>query len=84
MKRMSLDEVMIPWRGGQKLRTYNRGKLTKYGLLVRMVCEAKSGYVQNIKIYTAEEKKLEDTDLSFLENNMTLNQQIYQDSFLTV
>jgi len=47
-----------------KFRTYNPGKITKYGVLVRMVCEAVPGYICNMEIYSAEGKKLEDTVLS--------------------
>ena len=36
-QEVSLDESMIPWRGRLKFRTYNPGKITKYGVLVRMV-----------------------------------------------
>jgi hypothetical protein len=36
-KCMSLDEAIIPWRGHLKFRTYNPGKITKHGVLVRMV-----------------------------------------------
>ena len=36
-QQLSLDEAMIPWRGRLRIRTYNPGKLIKYGLLVRMV-----------------------------------------------
>ena len=32
-QQLSLDEAMIPWRGRLRIRTYNPGKLTKYGLL---------------------------------------------------
>ena len=63
---LSLDEAMIPWQGRLKFRTYNRGKITKYGVLVRMVCEAVSGYICNMEIYSAEGKKMEDTLLSLL------------------
>jgi len=62
-QEVSLDESMIPWRGRLKFRTYNPGKITKYGVLVRMVCEAVSGYIGNMEIYSAERKKLEDTVL---------------------
>lgn len=44
---------------------YNPGKITKYGVLVRMVCEAVSGYVCNMEIYAAEGKKLEDSVITF-------------------
>jgi hypothetical protein len=54
----SLGEAMIPWRGRLGFRTYNPGKLAKYGILVRMVCEATTGYIGNMEIHTAEGKKL--------------------------
>jgi hypothetical protein len=54
---------MIPWWGHLKFRTYNPGKITKYGVLVRMVCEAVLGYISNVEIYSAEGRKLEDTVL---------------------
>ena len=80
-QELSLDESMIPWRGRLKFRTYNPGKITKYGLLVRMVCEAVSGYVYNMEIYSAEGKKLEDTVLSLLDRNLDQNHHLYQDNF---
>jgi len=80
-QELSLDESMIPWRGRLKFRTYNPGKITKYGVLVRMVCEAVSGYVYNMEIYSAEGKKLEDTVLSLLDRNLDQNHHLYQDNF---
>ena len=50
-EEMSLDEAVIPWWGLLKLTTYSPGKITKYGVLVRMVCEAVSGYICNMEIY---------------------------------
>ena len=72
---------MIPWRGRLKFRTYNSGKITKYGALVRMVCDAISGYICNMEIYSAEWKKLEDTVFSLLDRNFGQNHCIYQDNF---
>ena len=57
-QELSLDEAMIPWRGRLKFKTYNPGKITKYGVLVRIVCEAVSGYICSMEIYSAEGKKL--------------------------
>jgi len=48
-QELSLDEAVIPWRGRLKFRTYNPGKI-KHGVLVRMVCEAVSGYICNREI----------------------------------
>jgi hypothetical protein len=67
--------------GHLAFRTYNPGKKTKYGLLVRMVCEAVSGYICNMEIHTAEGKKLQDTVLSLLNRNLGHNHRLYQDNF---
>ena len=64
-----------------KFRAYNPGKITKYGEVVRMVCEGVIGYICNKEIYSAEGKKLEDTVLSHLERNLGQNQHICQDNF---
>jgi len=47
---MSLDEATIPWLGCLKFRAFNPRTITKYGILDRMVREAVSGYISNIKI----------------------------------
>ena len=57
----------------------SHGEKTKYGLLVRMVCEAVSGYICNMEIYAAEGKKLQDTVLSLLDRNLDHNHHLYQD-----
>jgi hypothetical protein len=80
-QELSLDEAMIPWQGRLKFRTYSPGKITKYGVQVKMVCEAVSGYICNMAIYSAERKKFEDTVLSLLDRNLGQNHHIYQDSF---
>jgi len=80
-QELSLDEARIPWRGRLKFKTYNPGKITKYGVLVRMLCDALSGYICNMEIYSAERKKLEDTVLSLLGGNLDLNPDIYQDDY---
>jgi hypothetical protein len=79
-QELSLDESIIPWRVRLKFRKYNPGKITKYGVLVRMVCEAVTGYICNMEIYSAEAKRLEDTALSFLERNLSQNHHICQDT----
>ena len=69
-QELSLDEAMIQLLGHLKFRSYNPGKTTKCGVLVRMVCEAVSGYICNMEMYSAEGKKLEDTMLSLLDRNL--------------
>ena len=60
-QELSLDEAMIKWRGQLRFKTYNPGKRTKYGILVRMVSKSETGYIRNLEIYTGEEKKLQET-----------------------
>ena len=51
----------IPWQGHLKFRMYNPRKISKYGVQVRMVCEALLGYICKMEIYAAEGQKLEET-----------------------
>jgi hypothetical protein len=48
-------------QGHLKFRMYYPRKITKYRVLVRMVCEALSGYICKMAIYAAEGQKLEDS-----------------------
>ena len=80
-QELSLDEGMIPWWGCLKFRTYSPEKITKYGVLVRLVCEAVSSYIFNVGIYSAEGKKLEDTMLSLLDRNLGQNHHVCQDNY---
>uniref|UniRef100_A0A0N5C6W1 DDE_Tnp_1_7 domain-containing protein n=1 Tax=Strongyloides papillosus TaxID=174720 RepID=A0A0N5C6W1_STREA len=80
-QNLSLDEGMIPWRGRLSFRTYNPGKIVKYGLLVRILSESDTGYICNLEIYTADGKKLEETILSVLEPYLGLWHHVYQDNY---
>jgi hypothetical protein len=79
-QEMSLDEVMIPLRGHLKFRKYHPRKITKYGVLVRMVCDALSDYICIMETYSAEAKKLEDTAIIIFRRNLSQNHHIYQDN----
>ena len=83
-QELSLEEAVISWRGCLKFRTYNPENITKCGELVRMVCEAVTGYIHNMEIYSAEGKKLEDNVLSLLDRNLGQIHNICQDIFVTV
>lgn len=80
-REISLDEAMMPWRGRLRFRTYNPGKIVKYGLLIREVCEAKTGYITNLVIYSGEGKSLEDTILSVLQPVLDKGYHLYQDNY---
>jgi hypothetical protein len=70
---------VIPWWGRIRIRTYNPAKLTKYGLLIRVVTESTSGYIGNLKMYAAEGLRLEETIFSVLEPYLDQNYHVYQD-----
>ena len=72
---------MIKWRGQLRFKTYNPRKLTKYGILVRMVSESETGYICNFEIYTGEGKKLQETVLSVLQPYLGSWHHIYQDNY---
>ena len=38
-REISLDEDILVWRGCLRFHVYNPSKITKYGILVPMVCE---------------------------------------------
>jgi hypothetical protein len=59
------------------MRTYNPGKLTKYGLLVCVVTESTLGYIGNLEIYSGEGKKLQETIVSVLEPYLDQNYHVY-------
>ena len=40
-QQLSLDECLILWRGRLSIKTYNLAKITKYGILVRVLSEAR-------------------------------------------
>ncbi|EFN87013.1 PiggyBac transposable element-derived protein 4, partial [Harpegnathos saltator] len=80
-QELSLDEGIIPWRGRLSFRTYNPAKLVKYGILVRMLCEATSGYICNFKVYSGTAGRLQDTVLSILRPYMGFHHHIYMDNY---
>ena len=80
-QQLSLDESIIPWRGRLAFRVYNPGKIIKYGILVRMVCEATSGYICNMQIYTAEGLSLIQTIETSLEPHSNKWHHVYMDNF---
>lgn len=72
---------MIPWRGKLKFKTYNPRKLTKYGILVRVLSECQTGYVCNIEIYCGQGKKLQDTIATILRPYFGYWHHLYMDNY---
>jgi len=50
-REISLDEGMLDWRGRLRFRVYNPSKITKYSILVWMVCESSARYICDMQIY---------------------------------
>lgn len=82
-QELSLDENIIPWRGPLSFKVYNAGKLIKYGLFVRMVCEASSGYIGNLEIYSTKCKGLSETITSILLPFENVWHHVYMDNYYT-
>ena len=80
-QELSLEEAMIKWRGRLRFKTYNSGKLKKYGILVRMVRESETGYICNLEIYMVEGKKLQETILLVLQPYLGSWHHIYRDNY---
>ncbi|CAK9801059.1 PiggyBac transposable element-derived protein 4 [Anthophora plagiata] len=80
-QQLSLDEGVIPWRDRLFFRTYNPAKIVKYGILVRMLCEATSGYICNFKVYSGSEATLESTVLTILDPYVGFHHHVYMDNY---
>lgn len=80
-QNLSLDEAMIPWRGKLKFKTYNPRKLTKYGILVRVLSESQTGYICNMEIYCGQGKKMQDTVTTILEPYFGYWHHLYMDNY---
>ena len=50
-REISLAEGMLGWQGRLRFCVYNSSKITKYDILVWMVCESSTGYICNLQIY---------------------------------
>ncbi|MGL5707887.1 MAG: transposase [Aeromonas sp.] len=79
-QNISLDEGMVPWRGRLNFKVYNPSKIVKYGILVRMVCDAVTGYISTFKLYSGTGGKLNDTVMELLENSCGKWHHLYMDN----
>ena len=80
-RELSLDESIIPWRDRLAFKVYNASKIIKYGVLVRMVCEATTGYICNLDIYCRQGKPLLQTITTLLEPYVNLWHHLYMDNY---
>nr|XP_031830867.1 piggyBac transposable element-derived protein 4-like [Nomia melanderi]XP_031830868.1 piggyBac transposable element-derived protein 4-like [Nomia melanderi]XP_031830869.1 piggyBac transposable element-derived protein 4-like [Nomia melanderi] len=80
MQKLLLEEDIIPWRGRLNFQVYNPFKITKYGILIRMLCESSTGYVCNFDIYS-DTKSLESTISALVSNVSNMWYHIYMDNY---
>ena len=50
-REISLDDGILGWQGRLQFCVYSPCKITKYLILVRMVCESSTGYICALQIY---------------------------------
>ncbi|XP_026482675.1 uncharacterized protein LOC113390747 [Ctenocephalides felis] len=80
-QNLSLDEAMTPHRGRLSFRVYNPGKKSKYGMLVRLLCESESAYITNFKLYNGNGQKLQNLVEDVLENYANIWHHVYMDNY---
>ena len=72
---------MLGWRGRLRFHVYNPTKITKYGIMVRMVCESSTGYICNLQIYYGKCGPLTETVGFLLEPYEGKGYHLYQDNY---
>jgi len=81
-REISLDESMLGWRGRLRFRVYKPGKITKYSILVQMVCESSTGYICcNLQIYDGKCGPLTEMVGFLLEPYEGKGYHLYQDNY---
>ena len=80
-REISFDEGILGWRGCLRFHVYNQSKITKYGILVRIVCESLTGYICNLQIYDGKCGPLTGTVGFLLERYEGKGYHLYQDNY---
>lgn len=80
-QNISIDEGMIPWRGRLNFKVYNPSKITKYGILVRMLCDSTTGYISSFKIYSGVGQPLKNTVMELLTHFCGKWHHLYMDNY---
>ena len=59
-KNLSLDEIVIKWKGRSKYKMYNPNKPEKYHIKTFGLCDSLTGYAYNVLIYFGAETSFDD------------------------
>ncbi|XP_070207981.1 piggyBac transposable element-derived protein 4-like [Littorina saxatilis] len=88
-QELSVDESMVPWRGRLSFRMFIPSKPTRYGIKMYCCCEAETGYVCRMQIYTGagtngpEKNHGENVVKRLVADMLGLGHTIYMDSFFS-
>nr|XP_022903201.1 piggyBac transposable element-derived protein 4-like [Onthophagus taurus] len=80
-QNISIDEGMIPWRGRLNSKVYNPSKITKYGILIRMLCDSNTGYISAFKIYSGVGQPVPKTVMELLTRAYGKWHHLYMDNY---
>jgi hypothetical protein len=64
-EQLIIDEAICPFGWRIIFRVYIKGKPHKYGIKMLELCEAKSGYVYNLNVYTGAHRTNSDHNTAF-------------------
>lgn len=78
-----LQESVVPWRGKLNFKVYNPNVVNKPGIHSRILCEADTGYICNMKLFTADEIKSENSILATLYCSSRLWHHVYMHNYYT-
>ena len=59
---VTVDEMLVPFRGRCKFRMYIKSKPAKYGLKIMCLCDAKTHYLINAFIYTGKNSRRQNSN----------------------
>lgn len=75
---VTVDEMLVPFRGRCLFRLYMKSKPAKYGLKIMCLCDAKTHYLYNAFIYAGKGTPSRNNSLLVPTNNvLTLTEPIY-------
>ena len=84
---LSVDETIIPFKGRLIIKQYMANKPHRFGIKAFSVCDSKTGYVINWKIYAGKENgkttSSKDVVLNLLEDFQNKGYRVFTDIFFT-
>ena len=91
-KNLVIDESLVLWRGNIGFRQYIPSKRHRFGLKLFVLCDCKSGFIQDIILYTGKDTQIGGTEtfgvsgavvLELLEQYLGRGHTLYIDNWYT-